>query len=71
MSFSTGKCKVMHISNKNTNFKYKIPDQELYDIKQEKDLSNNLKMSDECTAASKKANMMSDQISRNFYHKYP
>ena len=33
-------------------------EQELDDVKQEKDLSNNLKTSDQCTAASKKVNMM-------------
>ena len=50
-------------------------DQELNNVKQEKDLgviiNCNLKVSDQCIAASKKANMMLGLISRNFYHKAP
>ena len=38
MSFNTDKCKVMHIGDKNLNSKYKICDQELDNVKQEKDL---------------------------------
>ena len=48
---------------------------EVSEVKQEKDLgviiSNTLKMSDQCTAASKKANMMLGLISRNFDYKSP
>ena len=76
MSFNTDKCKVMHtLGDKNPNFKYKIRDQELDKIKQEKDLgviiNCNLKVSDQCITASKKANMMLGLISRNFDHKAP
>ena len=52
-----------------------MQDQELDDVKQEKDLNviitNNLKIGNECTAAcaSKKMNMMYGLIPRNFYHK--
>ena len=50
-------------------------DQELDKVKQEKDLgviiNHNLKVSDQCIAASKKANMMLRLISRKFYHKAP
>ena len=48
--------------------KYKIQDQELSDVKHENYLciiiSNNLKLSDQCTAGNKKTNM-------NFDHKSP
>ena len=74
MHFNTDKCKVMHIGDKNPNFKYKMRDQELDKVKQEKDLgliiNCNLKVSDQCIAASKKANMLG-LISRNFDHKAP
>ena len=33
--------------------------------------SNNLKLSDQSSAANKKTNMMLSAISRNFYHKSP
>ena len=50
MSFNTDKCEVMHIGDKNPNFKYKMRDQELDKVKQEKDLgvniNCNMKMSD-------------------------
>ncbi len=75
MSFNTDKCKVMHIGDNNPKFIYKMRDQELDNIKEEKDLgviiSCDFKMSDQCTAASKKANMMLSLISRNFDHKSP
>ena len=62
MSFNTDKCKVMHIGDKNPNYKYKMCDQEPDKVKQEKDLgviiNCNLKVSDQCITASKKANMM-------------
>ena len=49
-------------------------DQEFDKVKQEKDLgiiiNCNLKVTDQCIAASKKANMMG-LISRNFDHKAP
>jgi hypothetical protein len=75
MSFNVEKCKVMHIGDKNPHFKYQIRDQELSNVKQEKDLgviiSNNLKTTDQCTAASKKANKMLGFITRNIDHKSP
>ena len=52
----------MHIGNKNLKFKYKMRDQELDKVKQEKDLgviiNCTLKVSDQYIPASKKANMM-------------
>ena len=75
MSFNTDKCKVMHIGDKNPNFKYNMRDQELDKVKQENYLgvimNCNLKVSDQCIAGSKKANMMLGLISRNFDHKAP
>ncbi len=75
MSFNTDKLKVMHIGYKNPKFIYKIHDQDLNDIKQNNDLSviisGDLKISDQCTAANKKANMMLSLISRNFDHTSP
>ena len=67
MCFNTDKCKVMHIGHKNPKFKYKMCDQKLDKVKQEKDLgviiNCNLKVSDQCIAASNKANMMLGLIS--------
>ncbi len=58
MSFNTDKCKVMHTGDKNPKFICKMRDQELDDIKQEKDLgvitSCDLKMSNQCSAARKR-----------------
>ena len=75
MSFNVEKCKVMHIGDTNPRFKYHIRSQDLSNVKQEKDLgviiSNNLKTSDQCTAASKKANKMLGFITRNIDHKSP
>ena len=75
MSFITDKCKVMHIGDKNPNFKYKMRDQELDNVKLVKDLvviiNCNLKVNNQCIAASKKANMMLALISRDFDHKAP
>ena len=75
MSFNIDKCKVMHIGDRNPKFKYKMRNHELCDVKQEKDLgviiSNDLKTSDQCKAASKKANMMLGLISRNITYRSP
>ena len=75
MSFNTDKSKVTHIGNKNPNFKYKMRDQELDNVKQEKELSIiincNIKVSDQFIAISKKANRMLGLISRNFDYKAP
>ena len=66
----------MYIGDKIPNFEYKMRDQEFDDVKQEKyfcviiSISNDLKMSDQCTATSKKVNMIS-LTSRNFDHKLP
>ena len=58
-AFNANKCKVMHIGDKNPNFKYKMRDQEHDEVKHEKDLgviiNSNLKVSDQCIAACKKA----------------
>ncbi len=75
MSLNVDNCKVMHIGEKNPNFKYQTQGLELSEVKQEKDLgiiiSNTLKMSDQCTATSDKANMMLGLISRNVDYKSP
>ncbi len=65
----------MHISDTNPCFKYHIRNHELSNLKQEKDLgviiSDNLKTSDQCTAASKKTNKMLGLITRNIDNKSP
>ena len=70
LSFNTDKCKVMHIDDKNPKLIYKMRDQELDKVKQEKDfgiiINCYLKVSDQCIAASKKANIIIGLISRNF-----
>ena len=51
MSFNIDKCKVIHIGDKNPNFRYKMRDQGLDKVKQEKDfgviINCNLKVSDQ------------------------
>ncbi len=65
----------MHTGDENPRFKYHIRNQDLSSVKREKDLgvviSDNLKTSDQCTAASKKANKMFGFITRNIDHKSP
>ena len=75
MSCNVTKCKIIHIGDKYPHFIYQMRNQELSNVKQEKDLgviiSNNFKMSDQCTAASKKPNKMLGFIIRNIGHKSP
>ncbi len=75
MSFNVEKCKVIHIGDTYPRLKYHIRNQDLSTVKQEKDLgviiSDNLETSDQCTAASKKANKMSGFITRNIDNKSP
>ncbi len=59
MSIKVEKCKVMHIGNSNPRFKYHVRNQDLSSVKLGKDLgvviSDNLKTSDQYTAASNKS----------------
>ena len=75
MSLNAKKCKVRHIGDKNSIFKFQMRDQELDKVKLEKDLgviiNCNLKVNDQCIAASKKANMILGLILRNFDYKAP
>ena len=75
MKFNVDKCKVMHFGDKNINYKYHMFDVPLMEVNDEKDLgiiiSNDLKNSKQCIAASKKANKMLGFIARNFDYKTP
>ena len=75
LKFNSDKCKVMHIGNDNLKYNYQMQNKSLTEVQQEKDLgviiSNDLKTSSHCLAASKKANMMLGFIKRNFEHKTP
>lgn len=75
MSFSISSRRIMHIDDKNRNFKHLIHYQELSKVKHETGLgviiSNNLKMSGQFTAVSRKANLMLILISGISDHKPP
>ena len=59
MPFNLDKCKIMHIGHKNKNEKYEILGKEIESVQQEKDLgvviTNDLKSSNQCIEAVKKA----------------
>ncbi len=71
MSFSTTKCKVMHIGSKNSNNTYYMGGEPLQKVQEEKDLeitiSSDLKHTKHCKSACKKANTMLVFIARNEY----
>jgi len=68
MAFNAEKCKVMHIGRGNFQANYEINDQQLSDVKEEKDLgiivSSDLKVSPQCVKAVKNANKVLGCIKR-------
>ena len=73
MKFNVDKCKVMHIGKQNNNFVYKMANQPLVSVKEEKDLgviiTNDLKTTKQSIAASNKANRMLGLIKRSMDYK--
>ena len=73
MPFNINKCQILQIGNLNNRFKYDMSGQQLNSTTSIKDLgvivSNNLKFSQQCNEAAKKANRMLGFINRNFTYK--
>ena len=70
MSFNKDKCKVLHIGKKNQRFDYKMGQQVLEKTECERDvgvlISNDLKPTQQCAKAAKKAYSVLGRISRAF-----
>ena len=70
MPFNLDKCKIMHIGHKNKNEKYELLGKEIESVQQEKDLgvviTNDLKSSNQCIEAVKKAQKLLGYIKRQF-----
>ena len=66
--FNVAKCKIMHFGGKNKQNKYTMNGQEMEEVEVEKDVgvmvANNLKPSQQCSAAAGKANGVLGQVSR-------
>ena len=73
MSFNENKCKVMHIGYRNEKAQYSLNGTQLKSVDSEVDLgvtiSNNLKPSQQCSEAIKKANKIIGLIGRSFEYK--
>ena len=70
MPFNLDKCKIMHIGHKNKNEKYELLGKENESVQRKKDLgvviTNNLKSSNQCIEAVKKAQKLLGYIKRQF-----
>ena len=70
MPFNLDKCKIMHIGHKNKNEIYELLGKEIESVQQEKDLgvviTNDLKSSNQCIEAVKKAQKLLGYIKRQF-----
>ena len=70
MPFNLDKCNIMHIGHKNKNEKYELLSKETESVQQEKDLgvviTNDLKSSNQCIGAVKKAQKLLGYIKRQF-----
>ena len=68
MPFNLDKCKIMYIGHKNKNEKYELLGKEIESVQQEKDLgvviTNDLKSSNQCIEAVKKAQKLLGYIKR-------
>jgi len=73
MEFNVEKCKVMHIGGMNRNYGYHMDQKELEVVEEEKDLgvliTNDIKASQQCTAACNKANRVLDMMNRTIVYK--
>jgi len=67
------KCKVMHIGGTNRNYRYHMDQKELQVVEEDKDLGmlipNNLKASQQCTAACNKVNRVWGMMNRTIVYK--
>ena len=70
MPFNLDKCKIMHIGHKNKNEKYELLGKEIESVQQEKDIgvviTNDLKSSNQCIEAVKKAQKLLGYIKHQF-----
>ena len=70
MLFNVGKCKVMHIGNKNPMYSYNLDGENLQEVLIERDLGvfvdSSMKPSKQCIEAAKKGNRVLGMIRRNF-----
>ncbi len=75
LNFNGAKCKVMHVGYNNVKYNYKLQEQNLLKVTEEKDLGiivkSDLKCDIQCSAASRKANTILGFIARNFDCKTP
>ena len=75
MSFNTKKCRVMHVGRTNHRYKYSMEGQTLDTVDSEKDLgimiSYDLKSSNQCIEACRKASKMLGMIKRTTSYKKP
>ena len=73
MDFNINKCKVLNVGSKNEKFSYMMNDERLDNVNKEKDLgiiiSDDLKPSQQCSEAVKKANKLVGFIGRAFEFK--
>ena len=73
MPFNISKCKVIHVGKRNLREKYKLNDQVIEEVKEEKDLgvciTENLKPTLNCDRVSKSANKIIGLINRNIINK--
>ena len=73
MEFNIQKCKVMHMGQSNTGYKYSIDNQYLQEVRDEKDLgimiSSDLKSAAQVVEACKKANRALGMISHTIKYK--
>ena len=71
MEFNVDKCKIILVDGRNQGFKYEMAGQEIAETDLEKDLgvleSQNLKLSEQCAKAAKKANDILGQIIGAFH----
>ena len=73
MPFNVGKCKVMHIGHNNLNANYELLGHNIESVDKEKDLgvviSKDLKFSQQCIEAERKAQKLVGYIKRQFSHR--
>jgi hypothetical protein len=75
MKFNVEKCKIMHLGRHNPNFKYTMEGSELQAIEAERDLgltmTRDLKCSNQCIQAYKKASQMLGMVARTIKSRSP
>ena len=73
MKFNVAKCKVLHVGRNNREYEYKMNGVRIEEVTKEKDLgiwvSDDLKPSEQCEAAAKKANSALGMVLRAFHYR--